>query len=131
MGIGPGIVTKSAKRPKYKLDAKMTYRYSYHHRKRYVLLYDGGGFAFLPKFHLRERWAVREMQRQKDLSPEELQTFYNALCNRSERVKFNKPFPPEIERYVDWFIAAYPRWRPERNKIGRLRKMFTPYYKSL
>ena len=129
MGIGPGIVTKSAKRPKYKIDAKMRYHYSYHYRKRYILLYDGGGFAFVPKLTIRELWELREMKRQ--LSPTELQTFYNALCNRSERIRFNQPFPPETERMVDCFISRHPRWKPERNKIGRIRKLYTPYYESL
>ena len=120
MGIGPGIVTRSAKRPKYKLDAKpkITNPARFYHRKRYTMVtrYHYGKLLvdFWPNFNAKEKWQVTRSLR-KMLTDEEYREFCRALCDRSEKIGF--VFPDYLERMVDDFIKQYPRWRPEKNRL--------------
>lgn len=116
MGIGPGIVTKSARRPKYKLGVVSrgpAHPAQFHYRRKYLMItkqYRNKTLVdFAPKFSIKEQWkTVRHMW--KELPEEEMHEFYRALCDRHEGLGL--PVKPHIDQMVDDFIRLYPRWTP-------------------
>lgn len=120
MGIGPGIVTKSARdKRKYSADYTPT-TFSYRRKRYWMLVKARQGypqFTFVPKYSLRE--LVRDVWKLERRLPAgtTIDMFNAELCNRSEKILMKSRNPEGIVRLVDEFIEKYPRWRPENNRI--------------
>lgn len=123
MGIGPGIVTKSAKRPKYRLDAAPKRAMSEMlNRRRYLVVYRvcPSGLVKIdmyPRFNYREKRVARKLE--MELGEKNYGEFRRALCNRIEKIDFARGPSAKIESIVDDFIRQFPRWEPERNHIRK------------